>query len=117
MRRVTAISAFILGLAAAPSLAQPAAEPSDAELRSAAIAVEKVQRINEAYSPKLRAAESGEEARRVEESANAEMRRALKEEGLSEDRFREIAAQAAADPALAERMRQQFRQGRDEVTQ
>ena len=95
---------------APPDAAQPAAGYSDAELKSFAVAAAKVQRINDTYLPKLRTATSDDEQRQVQETASAEMRRALQEEGISVDKFRSIVSQAQADRALAERIREQFRQ-------
>ena len=95
---------------AAPDAPQPAAGYSDAELKSFAVAAVKLQRINDTYLPKLRTATSEDEHRQVKETATAEMRRALQEEGLSVDKFRTIVSQAQADRALAERIREQFRQ-------
>ena len=112
---LAAISFVVLGLAAAPSLAQTAGDYSDTELRSFVVAAAKVQQINDAYLPKLRAAKTDEETKRVQETANAEMKRALDEEGISVDRFQEIVAQARADRALIERIREQLRQVRSEV--
>lgn len=95
---------------AEPGVGQPAANYSDAELKSFATAAAKVQRINDEYLPKLRTAQSDDEQRHVQETATAEMRRALEEEGISLDKFRSIVWQAQADRALAERIREQFRQ-------
>jgi hypothetical protein len=99
-----------LGLAASPALPQAAAQYSDAELKSFAMAAAKVQRINDVYLPKLYGAANEAEKRQVEERATAEMQRALDEEGISADRFKEIVMQAKDDRALADRIREQFKQ-------
>ena len=95
---------------AEPGMAQPAAEFSDAELRAFAKAAAKVQRINDVYVPKLSTAASEDEQKQVQETATAEMRRALDDEGISVDKFREIVTRAQVNPGLAGRIREQVRQ-------
>lgn len=97
-----------------PQLAQAAVEQtalpySDAELRSVARAVLEVQRINNAYVPKLEAARTPEEEQGVVQAASREMNRAVEQSGMSVDRYREILIHAEQDSTLADRIRDHIR--------
>jgi hypothetical protein len=84
--------------------AQPASAYSDSELKSFAVAALDVQRINQAYLPKLQAAGTAEEQQQVRQEATQEMVKAVQKQGMSVDKFNEIAVQARQRPEIAERI-------------
>jgi hypothetical protein len=82
----------------------PPASYSEAELRSVALAVVEVQRLNDAYLPRLQAATSSEEQQEVRQAASTEMKQAI-EKHISIGRYTEIVKLARLDEDLAERIR------------
>lgn len=108
----TAIAVF--GVAGVPSATAQSVQPpieqsataiSDAELKSFAVAVVEIQRVNDTYLPKLQTATTVEERQQVQEIASTEMKRAVENEGITVTRFQEILAQARTNPEVAERVR------------
>jgi hypothetical protein len=103
-----------LGIAAAPLTWAQAGDPeaersassySDFELRSVALAVVEVKRINDVYVPRFGAAANSAERQQVRRMASVEMRQAV-EKHISVDRYAEIVSQARLDAELADRIRQ-----------
>ena len=117
--RVVSLLLGLIGLTCAPAVfpqatLQPPAQQSassfsDSELKSFAVAVLEVQRINDTYVPKLESAKSPEEQQQLRQTASQEMVRAVEKEGMSVDKYKEILSQAQADPAVAERVKQHMR--------
>ena len=117
--RLASLLLGLVGLACAPvvfsqaSLQPPAQQSassfSDSELKSFAVAVLEVQRINDTYVPKLEGATSPEEQQQLRQTASQEMVRAVEKEGMSVDKYKEILSQAQADPAVAERVKEHMR--------
>ena len=114
-------AAALMGIAPAPALFAQADEPaaqqnapsySDAELKSFAVAVLEVQRINNTYLAKLQAAATREEQEQVLQSATDELTQAVEKNGMSVDRFTQILAHAQANPDLAGRVRTHIKEAR-----
>jgi hypothetical protein len=81
----------------------------DSELKSFAVAAVRVQRINDAYVRKMEEAKSVQEKQQLEQRASGEMMQAVKNEGLTVDKYRDIANRVQTDPDLAERVKQKLR--------
>lgn len=93
----------------APRVQQPAPSYSDDELKSFAVAALEVQRINDAYLPKLKTASTPEEQQRVEKTATDEMVKAVEKEGMTVDKYKQIMNHAQSDPQIAERVMQHIK--------
>ena len=103
---LSAMAAMLLAAAPAVALAQPGpAAYSDDELKSFAVAIVKVQRLNHLYLPKLDAAATPEEQEKVLQSASDAMTRVVEDNGMKVHRFTQILDDLLVDPALAERVR------------
>ena len=87
----------------------PAAAYSDAELKSFAGAVVEVHRINDAYIPKLQAANTPDEEQQIEAAALREMVQAVEKEGISVEKYEEILTQAQNNRDVAHRLKQPLR--------
>lgn len=94
-----------------PGAAQTAPAYSDSELKSFAVAVLEVQRINDAYVQRLSTAATPEEQQQLRRSASQEMVRAVEKEGMSVDKYKEIMSHAQTNPAVAERVKEHIRSG------
>lgn len=114
----TMMTIALLSIASVPvALAQASQLPaeqsapsySDAELKSFAVALLEVQRINDAYLPQLKAAKTTEEQQQVEEKASQEMEQAVRTKGLSVDKYKEILTRAQSNPEVAERVKQHLK--------
>jgi hypothetical protein len=92
-----------------PPAQQSAPDFSDSELKSFAVAVLEVQRINDDYVQKLERAASPEEQQQIRQTASQEMVRAVEKEGMSVGKYKEIMSQAQADPALAARVQEHMK--------
>jgi hypothetical protein len=68
-----------------------------------------VQRISEFYAERLRDANTPQEEQEVKQAATSEMVKAVETEGISVDKYEEIANQAEADEEVAERVKQQIK--------
>jgi hypothetical protein len=114
----TIVIAVLLSIASAPvtwaqfgqaPVERSAQSYSDAELKSVARAVLEVQRINNAYVPRLEAARTPEEEQQVVLSASKEMTQAVEQSGMSIDKYKEILIHAEQNPELADRIREHIR--------
>jgi hypothetical protein len=90
---------------AAPS-DQAVSRFSDDELRSFAAAALAVQQVKDTYAPILASAATSEDQQRVIEAADEEMKRAVRDNGLSVERFQEILDSASTDPVVIDRINQ-----------
>lgn len=117
-----AIGALALGLVAgwnAPAAAQTATEPqgetqmqqeaeplrlTDDDLRSYAMAAVQVQRISEAYQPRMEAAESAQQQEELRNQAMEEMVQAVEKEGLTVLKYNQISSVSQTDPEIASRI-------------
>lgn len=77
----------------------------ESELQSFATAAVKVQMISDAYSKKMGEMGSDAEKKQLQRRASSEMVQAVKNEGLSVDRYQDIAKRIDTDPDLARRIR------------
>lgn len=94
-----------------PPAAAPSAQPySEGELRSFAVAVLEVQKINSTYLPRFEAAGSTEEKEQVLEAAKQEVAQVIQKQGISMDRFHQILGHTQANPGLADKVRQLIRE-------
>jgi len=83
---------------------KPAPSYSEAELKSFAVAALEVQRINDAYLPKLKTASTPEEQKQVEKVATDEMVKAVEKEGMSVDKYKQIMNHAQSNPEIADKV-------------
>lgn len=113
---------LLLAFSAAPAVAQgddasdDAAVPqekapansriNDAELTKFAKALEKVQRIGQDYTTRVKSADSDTKAMQLKQEANRKMVSAVKSEGLTVGKFNMIAKAAASDPEIRDRIKQ-----------
>lgn len=104
-----AASPFVFSQSLEAPTEQSAPSYSDAELKSFAVAAIEVKRIHDAYAPKFESAASSEEQQQVQQTASQEMIRAVEKEGISVEKYEEIAGQVKANPAVAERVREHLR--------
>lgn len=81
---------------------------SDVELSCFVRAAVQVQRIGDTYAAKFPVAESAEELSGMKESAAAEMVEAVENEGISVEKYREIALLAQSDDGIANRLKEQI---------
>jgi hypothetical protein len=79
---------------------------SDADLKAFVLAAIHVQRISEFYAERLQDAKTPEEQQEMKQAATSEMVKAVETEGISVDKYQEIANQAEADEDVAERVKQ-----------
>ena len=91
-------------------LEQPGATFSDNELKSFAVAIAKMRRINETYRPRVQTAATPEERKQVQQTASAEMTRAVETQGMSIGKFHYILTQARDNPEVAQRVRKHLEQ-------
>lgn len=82
---------------------------SDTELKTFAGIVTQVQRIADAYRPKLEAAQTVREQEKVEVAAEDEMTRAVTQEGMTVERYKEILKQTMSNPEVAGRVKQHIK--------
>lgn len=85
---------------------------SDAELKSFAGAAVQVERISSSYEPRLKAAQTVKEQRVVEEALSDEMTRAVEQEGLTVDRYKEILKHSLTNPEVSKRVREHIKNAR-----
>jgi predicted lipid-binding transport protein (Tim44 family) len=115
--------AFIIGLLAASGMAgasaamaqsaapQQQAAISDADLKTFAGAAKEVQQINQTYVPAYQAAQTEEQRKAIEQEAMTKMADAVKEKGLTVDKYNQIVQAAQADPEVARQIDSYARQG------
>jgi hypothetical protein len=97
------------GEQSAPSeKAAPSGSYTDAELHSFVVAALEVERIKATYIPKL--AENLREQQQVKQAASEEMVKALKQQGMSVDKFQEMLTDVQTDPALAAKVNQYLKE-------
>lgn len=117
--RVLSLLFGLIGLACAPAVfaqltqqppvSQSAPSYSDSELKSFAVAVLEVQRINDNYMQKLESIKSPEEQQQLRQTASQEMVRAVEKEGMSVEKYNEIMSHAETDPAVAARVKEHLK--------
>jgi len=75
---------------------------SDQELRSFAVAVLEVERIKSSYAPKL--AQNLREQAQVKQAASLELLLALKQQGMSVDKYQQMLSNVQSNPQLADKV-------------
>jgi len=93
-----------------PSQSEPSSSPSysDQELKSFAVAVLEVERIKSSYAPKL--AQNLREQALVKQAASLELLMALKQQGMSVDKYQEMLSNVQSDPDLADKVNTYLKQ-------
>lgn len=94
---------------AVPAMAQSESQDqastfSEQELKTFASAVAEVRSIGQTYQPQLEAAETKADKQAVRREATQQMAAAIKEEGITIERYKEITRAARADPELARKI-------------
>lgn len=90
-----------------PAANQPQMEPvSDAEIVGYVNAAEAVGEIIEEVQPQLEQAQTEEQVNQLQMSAQEEMVQAVADNGLTPQRYNQIAAAARTDPELGQRISQ-----------
>jgi len=122
MIRYLQAAAIALGIAWAPLIPAQATTPAapitapqsidftDADLKSFAVAVIHVSQINDTYLPVYQAAKTPEEQQLVEQKATDEMVQAVKNQGMSVEKYQEILTHAKSNPQVANRVDQLIRE-------
>ena len=122
MIRYLQAAAIALGIAWAPLIPAQATAPAapitapqsidftDADLKSFAVAVIHVSQINDTYLPVYQAAKTPEEQQLVEQKATDEMVQAVKNQGMSVEKYQEILTHAKSNPQVANRVDQLIRE-------
>jgi hypothetical protein len=90
--------------AIAQSTAQQQAQISDDDLKTFAVAAREVQQINQTYAPAYQAAQSDEQRAAIEDEAMGKMTQAVKDKGLSVEKYNQIVTAAQTDPEIARRV-------------
>ncbi|MFP4129241.1 MAG: DUF4168 domain-containing protein [Halorhodospira sp.] len=89
---------------AQPEQDAPEVDASDEELSKFAEAVSELQGIQQNYSQEMGQAGDKEKAQDLQKEMQEEMRQAIKDEGLSVERYSKIGQAAQNDPELKERI-------------
>lgn len=79
-------------------------DASDEELDQFAAAVGELQSIQQSYSEEMGQADDRDKAQDIQKEMQDEMREAIKDEGLSVERYSEIGQAAQNDPELREKI-------------
>jgi hypothetical protein len=86
---------------------QSAPTYSDKELRSFSVALLEVERIKSSYAPKL--AQNLQEQAQLKQAASVELVLALKQQGMSVDKYQEMLASVQSDPKLADKVNENLK--------
>jgi hypothetical protein len=90
-----------LAMAQSAAPQQQSASISEQDLKTFAGAAKEVQRLNQTYVPAYQAAQTEEQRKAIEEEAMTKMTEAVKEKGLTVDKYNQIVEAAQADPEVA----------------
>lgn len=77
---------------------------SENQLRAFAKVYVEVEKIRQAYGPRLKEAKDAEEGKQIETEAVSKMQGALAKEGLTEDSYKQIFEVARADDGLRKKL-------------
>ncbi len=92
--------ALICGSSTAFAQGNSNTQVSDQELTAFAKAYTEVQQIRSQYEPSLRKTKDAKESERLQQEANAKLKKTLDKQGLSIDRYNKIYAAVNANEAL-----------------
>jgi hypothetical protein len=103
---------FVTGFLILPFAKQGAAQESpkqqmnvsETQLRAFAKVYVEVEKIRQAYEPRLKEAKNPEEGRQNQNEAGSKMQGALKKEGLTEESYTQIFEIARADEGLRKKL-------------
>jgi len=108
---LTAWASVVPAQTVTPPAAQQAPQDfNDTELKSFAVALVQVSRINDNYLPIYRAAKTPEEQQAVEQKAYQEMVQAVEGTGMSVAKYQEILVQARKNPEIANRINEHVKE-------
>jgi hypothetical protein len=108
---LTAWASVVPAQTVTPPAAQQAPQDfNDTELKSFAVALVQVSRINDNYLPIYRAAKTPEEQQAVEQKASQEMVQAVEGTGMSVAKYQEILVQARKNPEIANRINEHVKE-------
>ncbi len=83
---------------------QQQAAISQEELKSFAVAAKEVQKINQSYMPSYQSAQTDEQKKAIEREAMGKMTQAVKEKGLTVEKYNQIVQVAQSDPEVARKV-------------
>ena len=95
-----------------PPSSAPSSAYSEQELHSFAVAVLEVERIKASYAPKL--AQNLREQAQVKQAASLELLMALKQHGMSVDKYQEMLASVQSNPQLADKVNEFLKKSDEE---
>ena len=108
---LTAWAAAVPAQTVAPPAVQQAPQDfNDTELKSFAVALVQVSRINDNYLPIYYAAKTPEEQQAVEQKASQEMVQAVQGAGMTVDKYQEILSLARSNPEVANRINEHVKE-------
>jgi len=108
---LTAWASVVPAQTVAPPAAQQAPRDfNDTELKSFAVALVQVSRINDNYLPIYYAAKTPEEQQAVEQKASQEMVQAVQGAGMTVDQYQEILSLARSNPEVANRINEHVKE-------
>ena len=108
----TVVAIFVAGFLILPFAKQSRAQESpkqqmnlsEAQLRTFAKVYVEVEKIRQAYEPRLKEAQNPEEGKQIQNEAASKMQGALTKEGLTEETYTQIIEIARADEALRKKL-------------
>lgn len=108
----TVVAIFVAGFLILPFAKQSRAQESpkqqmnvsEPELRAFAKVYVEVEKIRQAYEPRLKEAKNSEEGKQIQNEAASKMQGALTKEGLTEETYTHIIEIARADEALRKKL-------------
>jgi hypothetical protein len=95
-----------------PSDQQSTPSYSEQELRSFSVAMLEVERIKSSYAPKL--AQNLREQAQIKQAASLELLLALKQQGMSVDKYQEMLANVQQDPQMADKVNENLKKSAKE---
>ena len=112
-RYLSIIAAFGLlvasGFASVTSASAQSADPQQAaisqeELKTFALAAQEVRQINQTYLSSYQAAQNEEQKQAIEKEAMGKMTQAVKDKGLTVEKYNQIVQAAQSDPEVAKKV-------------
>src|SRR5262247_95981 len=106
----TAAAIFVAGFLILPMAKQVRAQDSpkqqlnETQLRAFAKVYVEVEKIRQAYEPRLKEAKNPEEGKQIQTEAVSKMQGALTKEGLTEESYRQIFEVARADKGFRKKL-------------
>lgn len=98
------------GETAQPAPATPGSGYSEAEVETFAAAFLEVMAVQQSFQERAATAQSPEEAQSLQTEFEAEVEQAVESEGMTMDRFQDMAEALQSDPALQQRVEAELRE-------